>query len=264
MTETASRPGVTGRLLYAEDKSGLDRVIIVQAIAAPLIFLAISVPFGLVGSNAIATLLSIPLLIAAFWTMGSVLSLIFIWPVGIRIDEAGIRIGGVQAWERRQRSGRWPPRKPFHVGAQGRAVFTCPWEGVRELYLITGRKEIKPLARQKLAARKRAQQLRTPLGWLGFMYSGLVIVSNPACTSSDPPRFRPNRRWPGHVRGTVSPTWLVPTRHPGALKAALANSPAPVVQDRLPPDKTFFFSVWDVTPRLPRRGGGAGEIEPEP
>jgi hypothetical protein len=264
MTETASRPGVTGRLLYAEDKSGLDRVIIVQAIAAPLTFAAIFVPFLLVNSPALALLILIPAFIAWFWMLASVLSFIFIWPVGIRIDEAGIRIGGVQAWERRQRSGRWPPRKPFHVGAQGRAVFTCPWEGVRELYLITGRKEIKPLARQKLAARKRAQQLRTPLGWLGFMYSGLVIVSNPACTSSDPPRFRPNRRWPGHVRGTVSPTWLVPTRHPEALKAALANSAAPVVQDRLPPDKTFFFSAWDVTPRLPRRGGGAGEVEPEP
>jgi hypothetical protein len=243
MTETVTRPGVTGQLLYAEDHSGLERVIVVQAIVAPAVFLAISVPYALVSSSGLAVLLLIPWVIAAFWTIGSVLSLIFLWPVGIRVDSAGIRIGGLRAWERRQLSGRWPPRKPFHVGAQGRAVFTCPWEGVRELYLISGRAEIKPLIRQKRTFRKRARQLRAPLGSLGFVKTGLVIVSDPALTSSDPSTFRPNRRWPGQVQGVVSPTWVVPTRHPDELRAALTRVPnAPAVQDSLPPGMKFVFS----------------------
>jgi hypothetical protein len=243
MTETATRPGVTGQLLYAEDHSGLERVIVAQAIAAPAVFLAISIPYALVSSSGLAVLLLIPWVIAAFWTIGSVLSLIFLWPVGIRIDSAGIRIGGLRAWERRQLSGRWPPRKPFHVGAQGRAVFTCPWEGVRELYLISGRAEIKPLIRQKRAFRKRAQQLRAPLGFLGFVKSGLVIVNHPPLTHSDPGTFRPNRRWPGQVQGVPSPTWLVPTRRPDELRAALARVPnAPTVEDGLPPDGKFDFN----------------------
>ena len=242
MTETTTRPGVTGQLLYAEDHSGLEQVIVVQAILAPALLLAISVPYALVSSSGVAVLLLIPWLIAAFWTIGSVLSLIFLWPVGIRVDSAGIRIGGLRAWERRQLSGRWPPRKPFHVGAQGRAVFTCPWEGVRELYLIRGRAEIKPLIEQKRTFRKRAQQLRAPLGFLGFVKSGLVIVNDPPLTHSDPGTFRPNRRWPGLVRGVPSPTWLVPTRHPDELRAALARMPnAPAVQDSLPPDEKFAF-----------------------
>jgi hypothetical protein len=257
MTETATRPGVTGQLLYAEDHSGLDRVIVAQAIAAPAVFLAISIPYALVSSSGLAVLLLIPWVIAAFWTIGSVLSLIFLWPVGIRVDSAGIRIGGLRAWERRKVSGRWPPRKRFHVGAQGRAVFTCPWEGVRELYLVRSRAEIKPLIRQKRAFRKQAQQLRTPLGFLGFVNAGLVIVNDPPLTSCDPSALRPNRRWPGLVRGVSSPTWVVPTRHPQALRAALAAAPgAPTIQDQLPPDGKFAF--YD---RLDERGGMHRSVE---
>jgi hypothetical protein len=251
MTETITRPGVTGELLFAEDKSGLEWRIVAQAIVAPLVFLAVFVPFTLVNSSGIALLLLLPVLIAAFWALGSVLSLVFLWPVGIRIDSAGIRIGGLRAWERRQASGRWPPRKPFHVGAQGRAVFTCPWEGVQELYLVGSRAEIKPLVSQKRAFRKSARQLRTPLGSLGFVSTGLVIVNDPQLTRCDPSPLRPNRRWPGLVRGVVSPTWVVPTRHPAELRAALALAPgAPAVQDQLPADKQFIFCY----PRAGRNG----------
>jgi hypothetical protein len=135
MTETVTRPGVTGELLYAEDKCGLERKMIIQAIAAPVIFLVLLVPLAFAGSNAEVAALLVPTLFAGFWTMLAEVSLIFIWPVGIRVDSAGIRIGGLRGWEKRQLSGRWPPRKPFRVAAEGRAVFTCPWDGVHELYL---------------------------------------------------------------------------------------------------------------------------------
>jgi hypothetical protein len=241
MTETVTRPGITGELLYAEDRSGLERRIVIQAIVAPVIFLAISVPYALVNSSGITALLLVPWIIAGLWTIVSVAGLIFIWPVGIRIDSAGIRIGGLRAWERRQLSGRWPPRKPFHIGAQGRAVFTCPWQGVKELYLVNSRAELKPLIQQKRAFRKRTSQLRTPLGFLGIFNAGLVIVNHPALTHSDPSTFRNNWSQIGPIRAVVSPTWLVPTRHPEALRAALAKTPAPPVRDHLPPGEQFAF-----------------------
>jgi hypothetical protein len=155
MTETTTRLGITGELLYAEDRSGLERRVVVQAILAPVIFLALFVPLGLASSSAVAALLALPAVIAAIWTMVSVLGLIYNWPIGIRIDSAGIRIGGLRAWERRQLSGRWPPRKPFHVGAQGRAVFTCPREGVRELY------DRQPGYRPRRGRRRSRRRMRT-------------------------------------------------------------------------------------------------------
>jgi hypothetical protein len=247
MTETTTaRPGVTGELLYAEDKSGLERRVIVHAIAAPIVLAAVLVPFLLVASNGLAVLLVFPVLIAAIWALASVFVLKFLWPIGIRADSAGVRIGGLRAWERRQLSGRWPPRRPFHVRAQGRAVFACPWEGVKELYLVRSREDLRPVTRQRSTFRKRTSQLRTPLGYFYTPKAGLVIVTDPALTISDPDRFRANWSRIGHIKGVMSPTWLVPTRHPDDLRTALAKVPnIPAVEDHLPPDEkfTFYYSL---------------------
>jgi hypothetical protein len=72
---------------------------------------------------------------------------------------------------------------------------------------------------------------------------------------------RPGRIATGDLVVFLKPVAVAPAV---VRRAALANSPAPVVQDRLPPDQAFFFSARDVTPRLPRRGAGAGEVEPGP
>lgn len=132
--------GLLQRLLHLRNRLALLDLVILDRLQ------------GLASSSVVAAVLVLPTVAAAIWTMVAVLGLIHIWPIGIRIDSAGIRIGGLRAWERRQLSGRWPPRKPFHVGAQGRAVFTCPWEGVRELYLIGSQAELKPLLQQKRAS----------------------------------------------------------------------------------------------------------------
>jgi hypothetical protein len=61
--------------------------------------------------------------------------------------------------------------------------------------------------------------------------------------SSDPDRFRANWSQIGSVKGVMSQTWLVTTRHPDELRAALAMMPnAPTVQDHLPADEKFAFS----------------------
>jgi hypothetical protein len=230
-------------LLYSEDRAGLNTWLISQAVAAPVLFIAACTLDPLMRrSLADASVLAVVIAATGVWGLSSLLMLRFTWPIGIRIDSAGIRIGGLRARERRQRSGRWPPRKPFHISTQGRAVFTCPWEGVQALYLVSDRAELKRLVRQYRAFRKRFQQLRKPLGMLTVGSAGLVIVNKPALAYSDPGTFRGDWARPGTETGVVSPTWLVPTRNPGALRAALAKvDGAPPVNDHLPPGENFRF-----------------------
>ena len=132
--------------------------------------------------------------VAAIWTLFMTLNLWGGVHAGIRVNDTGIQIGGIRARARRQRTGRWPPRKPFHVAGQGRAVFSCPWEGVRWLYLITDTRELKPFYGDLRQFMKRYNGSRRPLGVFRvlFMKSALVIISNPVLTSSDPATFRSN------------------------------------------------------------------------
>ena len=243
MTAAPTPPGAGRVLLYSEDRAGLNALLISQAVTAPVLFVAACTldPF-MRRSLVVAALLAVVIAATGVWGISSLLMLRFIWPVGIRVDSAGIRIGGLRARERRQRSGRWPPRKPFHVGTQGRAVFTCPWEGVQALYLVGSRAELKPLIQQYRTFRQKFQQLRRPLGMLNVSRAALVIVNSPAVAYSDPGTFRAEWVRPGTATGVVSPTWLVPTRRPEALRAALARVPgAPPVRDHLPPGQTFRF-----------------------
>jgi hypothetical protein len=236
----AGRPEAPRQVIYAEDRCGLRWPLVLQGILAPIAVAALIAAIFVTDAGIWAILMAI----AGLWGMLMTSSLIYAWPISIRIDAEGIRIGGWRARERRQRSGRWPPRKPFHVGAQGRAVFTCPWEGVRSLYLITDHDEIKPLFKQFRTFQKRSDGLRLPLGFLGvpFFKAGLVITNNPACTRSDPSEFRTNWRQYGRIRGVGSPTWMVPTRRPAELRAALQQCPlAPSVEDHLPPNAEFQF-----------------------
>lgn len=243
MTVTPGPPGAGRVLLYAEDRAGLSALLVTQAVTALVLFAAACTLDPLMRrSLAVASLLAITIAATGIWGASSLTVLRFTVPVGIRVDSVGIRIGGLRAQERRQRSGRWPPRKPFHVSAQGRAVFTCPWEGVQALYLVRRRADLKPLLRQYRAFRKKFQQLRRPLGMLNVNRAALVIVNSPALAYSDPGTFRGDWARPGTATGVTSPTWLVPTRHPDALLAALARAPAaPPVRERLPPGENFRF-----------------------
>lgn len=243
MTATPTPPGAGRVLLYSEDRAGLNALLVSQAATATALFAAACTldPF-MRRSFVVAVLLAAAIAATGVWGISSLTVLRFTWPVGIQVDSAGIRIGGLRARKRRQRAGRWPPRRPFHVSTQGRAVFTCPWEGVQALYLVRNRAELKPLLRQYRAFRKKFQQLRRPLGMLNVNRAALVIVNSPALAYSEPGTFRSDWARPGTTTGVTSPTWLVPTRHPEALLAALARVPgAPPVRDHLPPGESFRF-----------------------
>ena len=74
------------------------------------------------------------------------------------------------------------------------------------------------------------------------MRSALAITHNAVDATSDPAEFRANWGQYGNIEPTRSPTWIVPTKNPEALREALEQVPgAPRVQDKLPPEAIFQF-----------------------
>jgi hypothetical protein len=149
------------------------------------------------------------------------------WPTGVRIDESGITIGAV-------RSARAARRRPT-VNHQSWGLYTCPWPAVQSVRMVTDRDELKRIKNSEqyftLTNRwaNKAGMRRCNIGVLAspFMRAALVIEVNPfAVTASDirPARFFTNYK-DGHlshlVQPQLSPTWVVPTRHPEVLKPAL-------------------------------------------
>jgi hypothetical protein len=225
------------RLLYREDRCGARWPLLLASLAVVvagtlgfllLVVMAISLPpmWSFV-------LLALPLLIWVFrWLRVSARG----WRLGIRVDDQQVQIGGLRRLEQRRRAGRWPPRKEITVLAQTCAAFTCQWDfGVEDLYLITGRRELKAFVRQYLTGTGPGQ---VPLGFLPAprMRAGLAIVHKASLGTSDPATIRAVATTKGLFRGVTSQVWLIPTRHPGKLRAALAQVPAaPPVQEGPPP-----------------------------
>jgi len=235
-----THPETETRLVYREDRSAMHPALTANAVISLVLMLGFGAAMNLPHLSGLGIIAAL----AGVWALFMWLPLILGSYVGIRADTSGIQIGGIRARERRLRQHRWPPRRPFHVGSQGRAVFTCPWEGVRSLYLLTDRAEIKRLMRDWSRFRKQTAGLRSPLGALStpFTTSMLVITHNATDAASDPAEFRPNWGQLGGIRPVQSPTWFVSTNNPDALRAVLEEIPgAPSVQDTLPPEAVFQF-----------------------
>jgi hypothetical protein len=253
-------------LVYAEDRCALRWPLVCigllgsaggAALAVVCFWLAVITSY----TRWFAVLSTIGMVVSCVWTQ----KLWSNWPTGIRVDTAGIRIGGVR-------------RKPhFTVPAhsvlgQRHEVFTCPWAAVRGV-AVTDRAGLRGLQAQLAAPQPAAHARRRPsriahglgyhnvtgwppdtemmrprtssvrLGWMPapFMRASLVIYVEP-----DKAYFPPLRpwRWRGHwtvpgsitwqmqKTGTHSGIWLAPTRHPDALRATLARVPGcpPVMQ----------------------------------
>lgn len=245
MNRQGAGPETPEQLIYREDRCGVRWPLVVSAIAGWVALIGFGIAMNLPHLWALGILAAAALI----WAIVMTVSLLGSLPIGIRVDGDGIQIGGVRGRDRRRRQGKWPPRKPFHVGSQGRVVFTCPWPGVRQFYLITDTRELKPLYRDLSQYMKGSGGLRSPLGFLRvfFMRSALVITNNPVYATSDPADFRSNWMQYGKRRGVPSPTWLVPTRNPEALRTALEEvSGAPRVQDHLPAEANFQFQADPV------------------
>jgi hypothetical protein len=174
-----------------------------------------------------------------FVIMGSMLVPILIcagllyrnWPTGIRIDESGITIGAV-------RSPRAALRRPT-VNHQSWGLYTCPWPAVQDVRMVTDRAELRLMMNMPQYhtltnrwSNERGMR-RCNIGVLAppFMRAALVIEVNPSAVTASatrPARFYTNYKdgqFSHLVHPQLSPTWIVPTRHPDALNTALQAAP---------------------------------------
>jgi hypothetical protein len=174
-----------------------------------------------------------------FVIMGSMLVPILIcagllyrnWPTGIRIDESGITIGAV-------RSPRAALRRPT-VNHQSWGLYTCPWPAVQDVRIVTDRAELRLMMNMPQYhtltnrwSNERGMR-RCNIGVLAppFMRAALVIEVNPSAVTASatrPARFYTNYKdgqFSHLVHPQLSPTWIVPTRHPDALNTALQAAP---------------------------------------
>jgi hypothetical protein len=257
-------------LVYAEDRSALNW---------PLMWVGLL--SSVAGALAVAACLWWALALAqpgalflaefpALWSFVWIWQLWSNWPTGIRIDTAGIQIGAV-------RDGRQDPQVPRTVRSvlsQRHEVFACPWAAVRGI-AVTDRAGLRGLREREPSAHARRRPSRiayrvgyynvagwpgnTPtlrprtagirLGWLSapLMRAALVIYVAPGGARF--PQLESVNGWPYRseypVVGLRSRVWLVPTRHPEALRAALAQVPGcPPVAPYAVPDRD-----WRATSR---------------
>jgi hypothetical protein len=149
------------------------------------------------------------------------------WPTGVLVDESGISIGAV-------RSARAARRRPT-VNHQSWGLYTCPWSAVLGVRIVTDRDELRQMRNLSQYytltnrwSNKRGMR-RCNIGVLAspFMRAALVIEVNPfAVTAGETrsARFYTNFK-DGHfshlVQPQLSPTWVVPTRHPEVLSPVL-------------------------------------------
>lgn len=212
-------------VLYREDHCVLCWPMIAAGLIAPVVVIAAAV---------LAVVLQVTLHSqAAFWVMMAVMMaallfwiargqlLVHWWPIGIRLRQDAVSIGGVR-WAERHPGKR---HKKASVLNQGYQVFSCAWDDVTWIWVETDPEKLKALRRHATYGRKP-----TPLGNLSvpFMTAALVIrVDHEAADVPDIHRARNPLAANYSSSGYHQDRWVVPTRHPERLRQALATLPVP-------------------------------------
>lgn len=230
MTASAS-PGDTPPVYYAEDRSAINGPLVFHTVFWPLLVIACMAAAVSVQSFVFA----IPAFVAlVIWYKSSItlFGLFVCRPVGIRIDAAGIRIGGLQRAARlASRSKKSWTSAPVQ---QRREVFFCPWDAVQNVTVVTDKKELKKLRRenQDFGSGKVNEVVALGRLWSPLMRAALVINLDP--DQAHFPRVLERGEELHKKTGTYtnkrgsfrSPVWLAPTRHPEKLRDVLSSLPA--------------------------------------
>jgi hypothetical protein len=216
---------------YAEERSAVNGPLLFHGVFWLLLFAA----FGVAGPVTGIFLFIVPALLAGYGFMATLgtFGLVICWPIDIRIDAEGIRIGGLRRAARmaRKRAREYPeiPSK------QRRQVFFCPWDAVLRVKVVTDRSELKKL---RLAAPdigfNHTETVSLGRLWSPHMRAALVINLDPG--SAVFPRFlqmgeevrRPLGMSRTNRESVESPVWIAPTRNPEKLRAALERHGIPV------------------------------------
>jgi hypothetical protein len=129
---------------YAENGCArAGNALYVRALWLPgLLFVGIVVA-GVLGSLGAALIAA---MFFVFFALLGALTLVTRVPLGIRMDEDGIRIGGVQAAEE-GRSRVHRRDKPIQGFTRAMHVYSCDWEDVRAIRVLTDPQELAIMAR---------------------------------------------------------------------------------------------------------------------
>jgi hypothetical protein len=218
---------------YAEDRSAVNGRLIFHTLFWPAV-----VVVCVVSSSVLTELVTfLPAVLALYgWSRSSIgpFGLYMCWPIGIRVDAAGIRIGGI----RRAARIADETKKPWTSAPvqHRREVFFCPWGAVQRVTVVTDKDELKKLRRasQDFGFGKINPVVSVGRLWSPLMRAALVInldtdrVVFPLFLERGEQLHKKlgtytNKR--GYYR---SPVWITPTRHPDRLRAALERCGAPV------------------------------------
>lgn len=234
MVEPSSTAGQDIGLIYAEKRCALTWPLLLTGLVATVVGGVLVLLCGLYGFL-INRAFFVAEAAALGWTVFWARLLRSRWPTGIRVDAAGIRIGDARALR--------------FATTESYTVFACPWTLVRRILVIeTGSRRSRARRRQGAASDDSASRsgdvrphwLRW-LGWLIRLLSPVAGASIYLYLDPDTPGG-PQAQRVGNVYSFGSPAtvWMAPTRHPKALRAALAQLPGcPPVGDDFSPDAPF-------------------------
>jgi hypothetical protein len=210
-------------LVYTEKRCALRwprALTCLLSIAAGAILALICIVLTLTTSKVFALAVAV----AAVWTVYWTRLLRSTWRTGMRVDEAGIRIGDVRAL-------------PF-ASSRSYSVFACSWAAVRGI-VVSDRASPGGLPRRPPGAPGdgghrpwRAVAMLARL-LMPFGSAVLAIYVDPDAAGAPQVQDVDNV----HGFGTPARVWLASTRRPKALRAALAQVPGcPPVADSFGPD----------------------------
>lgn len=159
------------------------------------------------------------------------------WYTGIQVTPEGVAIGGIRFAERHSLKAR---RRRAVVPLQHSQVFSCPWDGIREIYVEEDRRRLRKAARRAVYGRGR-----TELGNLSVRWMRAALVVRVDLRVAALPEIRrtgysiwsaiwfheePSSIWsqmwfPRQTgSGFHQELWIAPTRRPAELRAVLAEA----------------------------------------
>ena len=188
---------------------------------------------------------TIVILVIGLLFIGSiqVLSLIGMLPLGIRMDQQGIRIGGVQAVEEGHSRVR-PRDKPIQGFTRSMHVYSCDWEGVKRIKVLTNSRELKAMSTGFGPGPNEYHgewwySLRdaawAPGRFIDVLTGAVLVIEvetqRASFQATRPPKGRLGAKVADRIYQSDTMTWVIPTRNPQAIKAALAAAQPPVYED---------------------------------
>jgi hypothetical protein len=207
---------------YLERRSALTPLLVLSTVVGPVAVLAILVIVSIVTKyNGVPAALTGVAVVAVL--VGSALAYRS-WPTGIKIDQSGITIGAVTTPEQDL---KW--RKPT-VYHQASGVYSCPWQSVHNARIVTDKNELREIAKSptyytltnRWGAKPNMTHCNIGVLTAPLMRAALVVDVHPSGVTAT--EVRPGRAYslsrahiPRIIRPELSPTWVVPTRHAGAL-----------------------------------------------